>query len=92
VYDLHPTQDSFHKNALLSIVPKIGIQQQGIIPFSIVLIESEGEEFCLGTAIAININTNSSLWCVLMGTAHAHCVPLSRLPIAGVTAWMPNEA
>jgi len=88
VYDLHPTQDSFHKNALLSIVPKLGIQQQGIIPFSIVLIESEGEEYCLGTAIAID----KSLWCVLMGTAHAHCVPLSRLPIAGVTAWMPNEA
>lgn len=84
VYALHPTQESFQKDDLLSIVPKMGTRRQSIAHLNILLISSECGNYCLGTAIA----HENELWCVLMGDRCAHSIPLDRLPVASVSAWL----
>jgi hypothetical protein len=87
VYAIHPTHDTFTKDALLHIVRVMGTHQRAISHLNILLLQSINGEYTLGTALVIQ----SSLWVVLMGANHAHCIPLGRLPIASITAWQPLQ-
>jgi hypothetical protein len=87
VYGIHPTITTFQKDALLQIVPKMGTQQQRISHLNILLLQSPDGVYTLGTAIQIQ----SNLWVALMGEKHAHLIPIDRLPITAITAWLPHD-
>jgi hypothetical protein len=85
IYQRYPTVETFscENNALLHIVPTIGIQQQSVFHLNILLLQSISAEYCLGTLI---LDSNHQKWVALMGD-HAHILPLDRVPAATLSMW-----
>jgi hypothetical protein len=89
IYQRYPTIESFscENNALLHIVPTMGVQQQSVFHLNILLLQSISTEYCLGTLI---LDSNHQKWVALMGDC-AHILPLERINLAINSMWQYQE-